>query len=99
MKIFADYVLLATALALPIVLFLLFRPRSRAGLLTSATLAIAAGWAFNVAYVIATQTINADHPADDNGAALSMVFTFGWACPLVLVLVTWVIRRFALNRT
>jgi hypothetical protein len=89
METFSTTVLLLVALALPVVLFLVFRPRSRTRRLLAAAVAIAAGWAFNVAFVVASEAMAANHAAPPEPSNLAIAANFGWACPLVLVLVTW----------
>jgi len=98
MERFATTVLLLTALALPVVLFLLFRPRSRLKSLVAAAVGVAAGWSFNVACIFATEAIAAKDPSQVNSANLAIAVTYGWACPLVLVLVTWLVWHFATRR-
>lgn len=98
MESFATTVLLLTALALPVVLFLLFRPRSRLRALVAAAVGVAAGWSFNVAYVFATEAIAAKDPSQANGSNLAIAVTYGWACPLILVLITWLAWNFATRR-
>jgi membrane protein implicated in regulation of membrane protease activity len=98
MENFATIVLLLTALALPVVLFLLFRPRSRLSALGAAAVAVAAGWSFNVACIFATEAIAAKEPSQVDGSSLSIAVAYGWACPLALVLVTWLVWHFVTRR-
>lgn len=98
MENFAVTILLLTALALPVVLFLLFRPRSRLNALVAAAVGVAAGWSFNVAYVFATEAIAAKDPSQVNSANLAIAVTYGWVCPLILVLITWLVWHFATRR-
>jgi len=102
MEKFAISVLWLTTLALPVIVFLLFRPRSRLHGFFTALIAIAMGWSFNVAYAIAAQAITANEAPDVNGAALAFAALFGWVIPAVLVMLTWlawslVIRRMRPN--
>jgi hypothetical protein len=98
MEKFAVTVLLLTALAVPVVLFLLLGSRFHMNGLIAAAIAIAAGWAFNVAYAFAAQGSASTDPTQIDGSTLAISAAFGWVCPLVLVLLTWVVRRFATRR-
>jgi len=98
MENFATAVLLLTALALPVVLFLLFRPRSHLRALIATAVGVAAGWSFNVAYVFATEAIAAKGPSQVDSSNLAIAVTYGWACPLILVVITWVVWHFATRR-
>jgi hypothetical protein len=99
MEHFATTVLLLTALALPVLLFLLFRPRSHLRALVAAIVGVAAGWSFNVACVFATEAIAAKGPAQADASNLAIAVTYGWVCPLILVLISWVVWHFATRRT
>ena len=90
MNMLAIAVLFSTALVLPVVLFLLFRPRNRAGRILATVVAVAAGWAFNVACIVAVEAIDPGSLGGD-GDNLAVVTSFGWVCPLVTVLVTWLV--------
>ena len=79
-------VLLVTALVLPVVLFWLLKSRSRLGGLTVAVIAVAAGWALNLAWASVAHE------------SLVVAGAFGWVCPTVLVLLTWLAWRFAKRR-
>lgn len=96
MDSFATTVLFLTAIALPAVLFLLFRPRSRLKRACAAIIAIALGWSFNVACVVATQSIAG--PSKIDGDILDIAIAYGWACPSVLVLLTWLAWHLATRR-
>ena len=98
MENFAVIVLFLTALALPVMLFLLFRPRSRSSALVAVAAGVAAGWSFNVACIFATEAITAQSPSQANSANLAIAVSYGWACPLFLVLVTWLAWHFATRR-
>jgi len=74
-------VLLLTALVLPVVLFWLLRSRSRLNVLVVAGIAIAVGWALNLAWASAAHQ------------SLAIAGAFGWVCPAVLVLLTWLVWR------
>jgi hypothetical protein len=94
MEKFATTALLLTALLLPVVLFWLFRSRSRLNGLAAAAIAVATGWALNVAWAfVATK-----NPPQANEDTLSIAMRLGWACPTVLVLLTWLVWRFKTRR-
>lgn len=93
---YAILALLLAALALPVVAFWLLRSRTRLHGLVAAGIAIALGWALNLAYAYAVQHTAAPTPdADDN---IAIAAAFGWACPTVLVLLTWLVWRFLARR-
>ena len=98
MKNFAAIALLLAALALPVVLFWLLRSRSRLHGLASAAIAVATGWALNVAWAFASQGSTANDPSQVNGDTVSIAMRFGWACPTVLVFLTWLVWRFKTRR-
>lgn len=91
-------VLLIAALALPVVLFWLLRSRSRLHALLAAAIAVAVGWAFNVAYAFLAQGITAKDSSMASDDMLAIAATFGWACPTVLVLLTWLVHRTLLQK-
>jgi hypothetical protein len=95
---FAVTALLLTALLLPVVLFWLLRSRLRMHVLAAAVIAVATGWALNVAWAFASQGSTANDPAQVNGDTLSIAMRFGWACPTVLVFLTWLVWRFKTRR-
>ena len=78
--------LLVTALVLPVVLFWLLKTRSRLSGLVVAVIAIAVGWALNLAWASVAHE------------SLAIAGAFGWVCPAVLVLLTWLVWRFAKRR-
>jgi hypothetical protein len=90
--------LLLTALALPVVFFWLLRSRSRLNGVSAAAIAVATGWALNVAWAIASQGSAANDPSQVNADTLSIAMRFGWACPTVLVFLTWLAWRFKTRR-
>ena len=90
--------LLLTALLLPVVLFWLLRSRSRLNGLAAAAIAVATGWALNVAWAFASQGVTANAPSQASGDTLSIAMRFGWACPAVLVFLTWLVWRFKTRR-
>ena len=90
--------LLLTVLALPVVLFWLLRSRSRLNACVAAAIAVATGWALNVAWAFASQGSTTSDPSQANGDTLSIAMHFGWACPTVLVFLTWLVWRFKTRR-
>jgi hypothetical protein len=98
MEKFSANALLLTALALPVVLFWLLRSRSRLNGLGAAAIAVAMGWALNVAWAFASQGSTINDLSQGNGDTLSIAMRFGWACPTVLVFLTWLAWRFKTRR-
>jgi hypothetical protein len=98
MEKFAATALLLTALLLPVVLFWLLRSRSGLNGLAAAAIAVATGWALNVAWAYVSQGSAANDPSPDNGDTLSIALRFGWACPAVLVFLAWLVWRFKTRR-
>lgn len=94
MKKFATTALLLTALLLPVVLFWLLRSRSQLNGLVAAVIAVATGWALNVVWAFAVQAGNTGAPSPASGDTLSIAMRFGWACPTVLVVITWLVWHF-----
>ena len=87
---FSTTALLLTALLLPVVIFWLLRSRSQMHGLAAAGIAVATGWALNVVWAFASQAGTANVSSQVSGT-LSIAMRFGWACPTILVLVTWLI--------
>jgi hypothetical protein len=98
MKNFAATALLITALVLPVALFLLLWSRLHLKGLVAAAIAIATGWALNMAWAFVAQGITAKDPSQADGSTLSIATYFGWVCPTVLVLLTWLIWHFLIRR-
>jgi hypothetical protein len=98
MEKYAATALLLTALLLPVVLFWLLRSRSRLNGLAAAAIAVATGWALNVAWAYVSQGNAANDPLQSSGDSLSIALRFGWACPTVLVFLTWLVWRFKTRR-
>ena len=86
--------LLIMALALPIVLFWQLGSHHALGGLLAAAVAVAAGWALNVAWAVAARRTAAGDSSHVDGGTLKIAAAFGWACPLVLVFLTWLVLRF-----
>jgi hypothetical protein len=98
MRKFAATALLLTALLLPVVIFWLVRSRSHLNGLIAAAIAVATGWALNVAWAFASQGSSPNAPSQVNGDTLSIAMRFGWVCPTVLVFLTWLVWRFKTGR-
>ena len=87
--------LLLTALALPIVLFWQLGTHPALGIVVAAAIAVAAGWALNVAWAFAANKTIAQDATPGSAGNLKIALAFGWACPVVLVFLTWLVLRFA----
>lgn len=98
MENFAATALLLLAILLPVVLFWLLRSRFRWNGLAAAAIAVATGWALNVAWAYVSQGSTTNDPSQVNGDTLSIAMRFGWACPTVLVFFTWLVWRFKTRR-
>lgn len=95
MKKFGTTALLLTALLLPVVVFWLLKSRSHLNGLVAAAIAVAIGWALNVAWAFASsQGGSVNVPSQANADTLSIAMRFGWACPAVLVFITWLVWHF-----
>jgi hypothetical protein len=94
MKKFATTGLLLAALLLPVAVFWLLRSRSHVNGLAAAGIAVATGWALNVAWAFASQGGTTNAPSQVNEDTLSIAMRFGWACATVLVLITWLVWHF-----
>jgi hypothetical protein len=90
--------LLLTALVSPVALFLLLLSHSRLDVPIAAALAVAIGWALNVAWAFAAQGAAARDPSRADGNTVSIATRFGWLCPAVLVLLVWLAWHFVLHR-
>ena len=98
MEKFVTTALLLVALVLPVVLFWLLRSRSGLNGLVAAAISVATGWALNVAWAFAFQRSTPSDPSLVDGDTLSIAMRFGWACPTVLVFLTWLVWRFKTRR-
>jgi hypothetical protein len=90
--------LLVTALAGPVVLFWLLKSRSRLSGPVAGAIAVAAGWGLNVAWAFASQGSASNAASQANGDNLTIAMQLGWACPTVLVFLTWLVWRFKMRR-
>lgn len=98
MKKFATTALLLAALLLPIFLYWLLRSRLHLNGLAAAGIAVATGWALNVAWAFSSRGGSASVSSPGNADTLSVALRFGWACPTVLVFITWLVWHFATRR-
>ncbi len=98
MENIAVIVLLVAALVGPVVVFWLLKSRSSLHGLVAAAIAVAVGWGLNVAWAWYSQGSTASDPSQTGGDNLSIAIRFGWACPIVLVLLTWLVWRFKPRR-
>ena len=85
METYAPTVLLVTALVLPVVLFCLLS-RARLNGVVTAIIAVAAGWALNVAWASVAHE------------SVPIAARFGWVCPAVLVFLSWLVLRIVKGR-
>jgi len=86
--------LLLIAVVLPIVLFWHLGTQATLNTMVAAAIAVAMGWALNVAWAFATPKNAASNASQANAGTLKIAVAFGWACPLVLVFLTWLALRF-----
>jgi len=96
MKKPAVVALLVLALIVPVALFWWLSMRYALGIGAAAAIAVAAGWALNIAWAFAAQAPAAADPAQAQDNTRAIAARFGWVCPTVLVLLTWLVRRFVL---
>ena len=89
---YAATALLLIALVLPVALFWLLRPHFH---VIAAALAIAIGWALNVAWAYVAHGTLANDASQPEDNTRSIALRFGWICPTVLVLMTWLALRLA----
>lgn len=92
---FAVTALLLTALVVPVVLYVLLRSRFRVSDLLAAAIAVVIGWALNVAWAYAASR----GPSQGDEDFVSIAAYFGWACPTVLVFLTWLVWRLVAQRS
>lgn len=98
MQSFATNAVLLIALALPVLLFLWLKTRKRLSGLRAAAIAIAAGWGLNVAYAHLVQHTATGSQIAQTEGFVGIAALFGWACPTVLVLLTWLLGSLAAKR-
>ena len=87
--------LILTALVVPIALFWQIGAHSALSTVAVAAIAVAAGWALNVAWAFAANKTIAQDATPGSAGNLKIALAFGWACPVVLVFLTWLVLRFA----
>lgn len=98
MQSFATNAVLLIALALPVLQFLWLKTRSRFSGRIAAASAIAAGWALNVAYAHLVQRTATGSQIAEAESFVGIAALFGWACPTVLVLLTWLLWSLVTKR-
>ncbi len=81
--------LLVAALVVPVGLFGWMKPRTRLHGFLAGAIVVAAGWALNIGWAMAVRSLAPGDAARMDGDPLSIATAFGWACPTVLVLLTW----------
>jgi hypothetical protein len=89
--------LFAVGLVVPVALFWWLRARGRPNAWLAAALAIAAGWAINLAWAFAVRGTPAGDPAQLGGDPVAIASLFGWFCPSALVGLTALVRRFVVR--
>lgn len=94
MENFAPTALLIASLIVPAVLFWWLRTRSPLNGFVAAAVAIAAGWALNLAWAFVAGN---DLPQGDMDT-MSIATWFGWFCPTALVSITWLVLRIKSRR-
>lgn len=94
----ATVALMWVALMLPVTMFLLLKLRTRMSGLLAAAVSVAAGWALNVAYAFTAQATASPDPSQSTEGYVSIAALFGWACPSVLVSLTWLVLHLATRR-
>ncbi|UHQ24882.1 hypothetical protein LVB77_09485 [Lysobacter sp. 5GHs7-4] len=87
-----------TALVLPVLLFLWLKARGRLSGRVAAAIAVASGWALNVAYAYRVRSAASASEIAQTEGFVGIAALFGWACPTVLVLLTWLIWHLATKR-
>jgi hypothetical protein len=99
MKKLTANVLLLVALVLPVALFLGLLSRGLLGDLSAAVVSVVTGWALNVAWAYTAVGSNVQATADEGQNYVTVATRYGWACPAVLVLITWLVWRFVLGHS
>lgn len=97
MKKLAATVLLTAALVSPVALFWLFLSRADLNILVAATMAVVVGWALNLAWAFTAGKPRHGNPAQAEGDFFAIAARFGWACPSVLVFLTWLVWHFTVR--
>lgn len=86
-------VILVAALVLPVVLFWQLDAHSSLGFPAAAAIAVAAGWALNVAWAFAALSAETQGLPQKDGGTMKIAAAFGWFCPVILVALTWLALR------
>jgi hypothetical protein len=81
MQKFAATSLLFAGLVLPVVVFWLLQSRAHFGAPIAAAISIAIGWAMSYGWATTAKE------------SIAVAAKFGWACPAVLVFLTWLVMR------
>ena len=93
MKKVSTNAILVAALVLPVVLFWQLDSRSSLGFPAAAALAVAVGWALNVAWAFALLRAETRGLPQKEGGVMKIAAAFGWFCPALLVALTWLALR------
>lgn len=94
MKRFFVTLLLAAALVVPPVMFWFLVSRTGVGMGATSVAAVVAGWALNVAWAFAAEMKAREEEQGNADGHARIALRFGWVCPAVLVLLTWLVWRF-----
>ena len=86
-------VLLITALVVPVILFWQLDSHSSLGFPVAASIAVAVGWALNVAWAFAALRAETQGLPRKDGGTMKIAAAFGWFCPVILVALTWLALR------
>ncbi|WMW81820.1 hypothetical protein RF679_05935 [Undibacterium cyanobacteriorum] len=91
MKTLISLISLLAGLILPVVLMIMFRSTASTQILLIALAAIGSGWLCNIVWASTTAIEVVDGGASETR---KIAIKFGWICPSVLVLLTFVIQLF-----
>lgn len=97
-KLLANFLLLL-GLVLPVPAFLVPLSRGALSVLAAAIIAIVVGWALNIAWAYTAQGSSSQGHTLATQNYPTIAKRFGWACPAVLVLLAWLVWRFALGHS
>jgi hypothetical protein len=86
--------LLLTALVSPVAVFWLLISRHGLGIFIAAAIAVTVGWLLNLAWAATAKRVALEGPSQVHGNTFAIAARFGWICPSVLVLLTWLVWRF-----
>ena len=99
MEKYAVAALLLAALVVPVAVFLVLRSRFRLKGSIAAAIAVAIGWALNLAWAFVSQAMSPQDASQADGDMLAVAAYFGWICPIVLVALTWLAGRLIARRS